>query len=96
MAMRTKEETRHIKEWIFSLCNLYQPMTLRQLFYPLTTEGVIDKTEGEYKNAVCRLTKEMCCSGELPWHWLSDNTRWMHKPEIYDDIDDLLEQSQRT
>ena len=69
-------------------------MTVRQLFYQLTTIGAIDKTEAEYKGTVCRLTKEMRLNGELPWDWLADNTRWMHKPRTYGGIDDLLERSQ--
>lgn len=69
-------------------------MTVRQSFYQLTTIGAIDKTEQEYKGTVCRLIKEMRLNGELPWSWLADNTRWMHKPRTYGGIDDLLEQSQ--
>ena len=83
MARRTNAEIELIKRSIYDLCQAYQPMTVRQLFYALTTEGVIDKTEQEYKNTVCRLTKLMRLSGELPWHWLADNTRWMHKPRTY-------------
>ena len=30
-------------------------MTVRQIFYSLTTQGVIAKTEAEYKHTVCRL-----------------------------------------
>lgn len=92
---RTKFEIDAIKRSIFELCSRYQPMTVRQLFYQLTTIGAIDKTEQEYKGTVCRLTKEMRLSGELPWQWLADNTRWMHKPRTYGGIDDLLQQSQR-
>lgn len=92
---RTKFEIDNIKASIYNLCARYQPMTVRQLFYQLTTIGAIDKTEQEYKGTVCRLTKEMRLNGELPWHWLADNTRWMHKPRTYGGIDDLLDRSQR-
>ena len=37
----------------------------------------------------------MRLSGVLPWHWLADNTRWMHKPDTYGSITDLLEQAQQ-
>jgi len=92
---RTKAEIDSIKLSIHDLCSRYQPMTVRQLFYQLTTIGAIDKTEQEYKGTVCRLTKEMRLNGELPWNWLADNTRWMHKPDTYGGITDLLKQSQR-
>ncbi|WP_413325950.1 hypothetical protein [Synechococcus sp. MIT S9503] len=70
-------------------------MTVRQLFYQLVSLFIIQKTEQEYKSTVCRLTKEMRLNGELPWNWLADNTRWMHKPRTYGGIDDLLASSQR-
>ena len=92
---RTKFEIDAIKRSIFELCSRYQPMAVRQLFYQLTTIGAIDKTEQEYKGTVCRLTKEMRLNGELPWNWLADNTRWMHKPNTFGGIDDLLDRSQR-
>jgi len=91
---RTKAEIDSIKQSIYDLCARYKPMTVRQLFYQLTTIGAIDKTEQEYKGTVCRLTKEMRLNGELPWSWLADNTRWMHKPDTYGGLSDLLEQSQ--
>ena len=75
MARRTKAEIDHIKLRIYQLCREMQPMTVRQLFYQLTTLGVINKTEAEYKQTVCRLTANMRVAGELPWHWLADNTR---------------------
>ncbi len=92
---RTKAEIDSIKRSIYDLCARYQPITVRQLFYQLTTIGAIDKTEQEYKGTVCRLTKEMRLNGELPWSWLADNTRWMHKPTTYGGLSDLLDQTQR-
>ena len=94
MSRRTKAEIDHIKLSIYGLCERYRPMTVRQLFYALTVEQVIPKTEGAYKNIVCRLTKKMRLAGELPWHWLADHTRWMRKPNTYGSLDDCLEQAQ--
>ena len=91
---RTKSQIDDIKTAIYKLCEQYQPMTVRQLFYALTVKGVIEKAESEYKNVVCRLTKEMRLAGELPWDWLADHTRWQHKPRTYGGISDCLEQSQ--
>lgn len=91
---RTKSQIDDIKTAIYLLCEQYQPMTVRQLFYALTVKGVIEKTESEYKNVVCRLTKEMRLAGELPWDWLADHTRWQHKPRTYGGISDCLEESQ--
>lgn len=90
---RTKAQIDDLKIAIRNVCSDLHPMTVRQLFYQLTSLGFIDKTEGEYKNTVCRLTKQMRLAGELPWEWLSDSSRWMHKPRTYGGISDLLTQS---
>ena len=95
MTRRTKAEIDHIKRSIFNLCHRYHPMTVRQLFYALTVEGVVDKTEASYKSTVCRLTARMRLDGDLPWHWLADNTLWMRKPDTYGSLSDCLEQAQR-
>ena len=92
---RTKAEIDSVKAAIYELCEKYAPMTVRQLFYQLVSLFIIQKTEQEYKGTVCRLTKEMRLNGELPWNWLADNTRWMHKPNTFGGIDDLLDRSQR-
>ena len=72
---RTKAQIDDLKIAIRNVCSDLHPMTVRQLFYQLTSLGFIDKTEGEYKNTVCRLTKQMRLAGELPWEWLSDSSR---------------------
>ena len=52
---RSKVEIERIKNAIFDLLDSEHPMTVRQCFYRLVSEGVIDKTENEYKTTVCRL-----------------------------------------
>lgn len=66
-------------------------MTVRQVFYQLVTRAVIDKTEQEYKGTVCRLLAKMRRSGDLPYEWIADNSRWMRKPTSYGSIEELLE-----
>lgn len=96
MARRNRVEIEGIKAAIYSYCELYQPLTVRQLFYALTVQQLIGKSEGEYKQTVVRLAKEMRLAGELPWHWLVDNTRWMRKPVSFGSLADCVEQSART
>lgn len=66
------------------------PMTCRQVFYQAVSAGIIEKTEGEYKNTVIRLLGEMRRSGDLPYRWIADNTRWMRKPTTHDSIEAAL------
>jgi hypothetical protein len=64
---------------------------VRQVFYRLVSGGVIEKTESEYKQTVCRLLTDMRLSGYLSYHWIADNTRWMRKPETYDSVEEMLQ-----
>ena len=70
-------------------------MTVRQVFYQAVTRGVVDKTEGEYKGTVCRLLAEMRRNGDIPFHWIADNTRWMRKPDTHSCLRSMLQSSQR-
>jgi hypothetical protein len=66
------------------------PMTVRQMFYRLVSEGVIQKTETEYKATVVRLLGEMRRDGEIPYSHIADNTRWMRKPRTYSSLEAML------
>jgi Holliday junction resolvase RusA-like endonuclease len=72
------------------------PMTVRQVFYRLTSEGVIAKTEAEYKGTVCRLLGDMRRSGEIPYQWLADATRWMRRPTTYSSMEAALRRTAET
>lgn len=66
------------------------PMTCRQTFYRAVSAGLVEKTEGAYKNTVIRLLVEMRRSGEIPYNRIADNTRWMRKPQSHDSLEAAL------
>jgi hypothetical protein len=72
-----------------------QPATVRQVFYQLVSQGVVDKTEAEYKSTVVRLLTAMRRAKEIPFGWIADNTRWMRKPPSFPSLGDMLVESQR-
>lgn len=84
-----------IRDAIYDLVAQEWPMTVRQVFYQLVSQAVIEKKESEYKNTVCRLLAQMRRSQTIPFRWISDNTRWMRKPESYASMQSFLWQSQR-
>ncbi len=86
---RTKVEMQAIRDAIVARLTADHPMSVRGLFYALTTEGVIAKTEAEY-GTVKKLTARMRRSGEIPYTWLADATRWMRKPETFSSAEDAL------
>lgn len=87
---RTTAEMQAIREGLYRLAAEHQPMTVRQLFYRMVVEGLIPKTQAQYKGTVVRLAGEMRESGDLPWGWIVDETRLMRKPKSYDDLEDAL------
>jgi hypothetical protein len=93
---RTKAEIEAIKQAIHEALSEYHPMTVRQLFYQLVSRGVIAKTEDQYSNTVIRLLSDMRRSGEVPYGYISDNTRWMRKPTTYSTLESMLRRSMQT
>jgi hypothetical protein len=90
---RTKAEMEALKSAMLTITAEHQPLTIRNLFYLMVSQGLIEKTEKEYKNVTMRLAGELRDSGEMPFEWIVDNTRWMRKRTTYDGLDDMLEKS---
>ena len=90
---RTKQEIERVRTALYETLEEDHPATDRQIFYRMTSSGVIEKTEGQYKNTVCRLLVLMRREGVLPYDWIADNTRWMRKPRTFSGIEDALKQT---
>ncbi len=90
---RSRTDIHRIKNWLYTLLSDEHPMTCRQVFYRAVSAGVIDKTEGEYKQTVIRLLTEMRKAQELPWQWLADNTRWQRKPDTSTGLASMLRET---
>ncbi len=93
---RTAAEISDIREVIFNELSRDNPMTCRQLFYRLVSNGTIDKTENEYRTTVCRLLKEMRLATEVPYQWVADFTRWMRKPDTQSSLTSMLQRCAET
>ena len=70
------------------------PMTVRQMFYALSTRGYISKTEDGYKQVAYRLL-QMRRLKMIPYGFIADSTRWMRKPRTYHSLVDFLTQGQK-
>ena len=90
---RSKVEIEFIKTTIKRVLTDENPMTVRQVFYRLVSLGVIEKTENEYKSTVCRLLTDMRRSGDISYHWIADNTRWMRKPTTYSNLEQAAQET---
>ena len=89
-ARRSKSEMEAIKASIYAVVSVDHPMTVRQTFYRLVSAGVIDKSEAEYQGTVIRLLTDMRRSGEIPWGWITDYTRYRRKPRSFANIEDAM------
>jgi hypothetical protein len=70
------------------------PMTVRQMFYRMSSTGQAPKTEQGYRKVQYALT-EMRKAGAIPYGWLADNTRWVSKDDTFDGISHALDQMQQ-
>ena len=93
---RTKAEIERIRQALYETLAASHPATVRQTFYLLTTKGLIEKTEAEYKGTVVRLLAAMRRSGELPFAWIADHTRWMRKPRTFSSVEEALRRTAQT
>jgi hypothetical protein len=87
---RTRTEMAALRDGLFAIVEADHPTTNRSVLYQAAAQGLVEKTEQEYQSTVCRLLLEMRRSGRLPYDWIADNTRWMHKPQSYNSLDQML------
>ena len=92
---RTRSEVHALRAAIKAVVAENRPVTVRQAYYQLVSRGEIDKTEAAYKTVV-RLLGIMRRERAIPFRWLADNTRWMHKPDTYSSLGAMLEYTQST
>ena len=91
-ATRAELEERRAALW--EIVAEMEPMTVRQVFYQATVRGIVGKTENGYGKVQSDLA-DMRRSGELPFGWIVDNTRWMRKPTTYDGVAAALRDTAR-
>src|SRR5262245_66405753 len=78
----TKELIEERGAALLAIITEMQPMTVRQVFYQATVRGLVEKAESGYAKVQTDLTI-MRRSGDLPYDWLADNTRWQRKPRTF-------------
>jgi hypothetical protein len=89
------EHSQAIRDAVDDLQYEHGQVTVRQAFYALTVQGVVEKTEAGYRQVQGQILK-MRREGLLPWSFIADGTRWQRKPASYDGVDDVLAGVART
>ncbi|QIG49450.1 hypothetical protein G5V57_18045 [Nordella sp. HKS 07] len=90
----TKAEIEERRQALFDIVAEMKPMTVRQVFYQATVRGIVEKSEAGYAKVQTDLV-HMRRTGEMPYYWLADNTRWQRKPRSYDSIEEALNDTAR-
>lgn len=85
----TKAEVDRRRDALLAIVAAMRPMTVRQVFYQATVQGVVEKTEAGYGKVQTDLVV-LRRSGALPYGWLADSTRWQRKPRTFNGIADAL------
>jgi hypothetical protein len=91
----TRKATRAL--WIAIMMEFERqqpPMTVRQMFYRMSAQNIVPKTESGYDKVGYAL-KNMRLEGAIPFEWIADNTRWMRKPRTHSDMATMLAESAR-
>ena len=78
----TKAEVEARRNALHKIVANMHPMTVRQVFYQATIHELVEKTDAGYDKVQTDLVL-MRRAGELPYHWLADNTRWQRKPQTF-------------
>ena len=79
---------------LFDILQAMKPMTVRQVFYQATVHGIVEKAETGYSKVQTDLVA-MRRSGQIPYSWLADSTRWQRRPTTYSSIEHALEETAR-
>ena len=91
-----RESTAHLWVAIIRAFDLVgPPMTVRQVFYALVSNGAIDKAEKGYKQVGYHLLR-MRREGIIPYAYIADHTRWTRKPDSWPNLDECLREIGRT
>src|SRR5690625_1663118 len=89
-ARRTRAQLDALDETIINVCRADHPMSVRGVFYRVMSNGAVPKTERGY-DAVQREVLKLRRSGELPYEWIADGTRWHVKPRSWDSVEQALD-----
>jgi len=90
-----RDETLAIYNEVLKIFNDYgPPLTIRQIYYQLSSRGLIPKTENGYASTKHHLS-QMRYKGIVPYNYFSDNTRFALRQKSYNNIQSALQETQR-
>jgi hypothetical protein len=87
---KIRESTLDVYNTVLEIFQEYgHPLTVRQVFYQLSSRNKVDKSEKGYRQTANHL-KEMRFKGVIPFGYFADNSRYQIKPDSYGNMYDFL------
>ncbi|MFS0883980.1 hypothetical protein [Aeromicrobium sp. 179-A 4D2 NHS] len=86
---RTRAQLDALDDAIVAAVRTEHPVTLRGVFYRVVSADAVEKTEAGYQ-AVGRRLLELRRSGRIPYSWIADGSRVVHRPETWTGVDRML------
>lgn len=94
---RSKADMEAIRQELYAILAGDHPQTIRGVFYQASVRGVVPKTDdAKGYGTVQRLLAEMRRSGDIPYAWIADSTRWMRKPRTWSSAEEALRRTAET
>jgi hypothetical protein len=81
-----------LRDAAYEVLQSQHPASVRGVFYLLYVRGLVEKREYQ---AVVRLLTLMRREGSLPYEWITDATRYMHKTRSYPSMEFALQETAR-
>jgi hypothetical protein len=91
-ARRTKAEIADLDDAIVRAVRAESPVTLRGVFYRVSSAGAVPKTENGYRAVGRRLTT-LRREGRVGYHEIADGTRYVFRPRTQRGVESMLRNS---
>jgi len=86
---RTKAEIEALDVALVEIVEQFRPVTVRQVFYQAVNRSLVPKHETKGYRVVQRRLVTLRESGEIPYDYIVDGTRYVHGHQRYNDLDEF-------
>jgi hypothetical protein len=86
---RSRAEIEALDTALIEIVEEFNPVTVRQVFYQAVNRGLVPKSETKGYRVVQRRLVALRESGEVPYGYVVDGTRYVHGHRRYNDLDEF-------
>jgi hypothetical protein len=84
------QNTTDLIQAAIAILKIENPVTVRQLFYRLVSNGTLENTKRAYQ-LVSKITTKARKDGRCPYEWIVDRSRPTYMPNVFTDAADYAE-----